>query len=46
MTMRLFLFTVLALAGLALLQLAAAALRQGRATRAFHRYLDAARCRQ
>ncbi len=43
MTMKLFLTAVLALAGLALLQLAAAALREGRATRAFHRYLEAAR---
>lgn len=41
--MKLFLVTVIALAGLALLQLAATALRQDRARKAFHRYLEAAR---
>lgn len=41
--MKLFLVTVLALAGLALLQFAATALRQDRARKAFHRYLEVAR---
>lgn len=41
--MKLVLLAVLALAGLALLQLAVAALRQGQARKAFHRYLEAAR---
>lgn len=41
--MKLVLLTVLALAGLALLQFAVAALRQDRARKAFHRCLEAAR---
>lgn len=41
--MKLFLFAILALAGLALLQLAVTVLRQDRARKAFHRYLAAAR---
>jgi hypothetical protein len=43
MTMNIFLVTVLALAGFALLQLTVTALRQGLARKAFHRYLKAAR---
>lgn len=43
MTMKLFLITVLALAGLALLQFTVTALRHGHARKTFHRYLEAAR---